>query len=146
MLREPFFYIMREWAVDDFDKALFGDVSKRNFSAVVEATGDNATIVENRYVRVKCTACACDDFAVRSFDSASVDALLRMTIVAVLGLRRRPLETSVFVQIKSTGYIETLVATAEMPGRDINAKSLVDAFKHVAVPRGGIFGADVPQS
>ena len=65
MLREPFFYVLREWAIDDFGKALFTDVAERNLSAVVEATGDNAPIVENCYVRVKRTACARDDFLTR---------------------------------------------------------------------------------
>jgi len=45
MLREPFFYVLRERAVDDFGKALFADVTERNLSAVVEATGDNAAVV-----------------------------------------------------------------------------------------------------
>ena len=65
MLREPFFYILRYWTVDDFGKALFADMAERNLSAVVEATGDNATVVENCYVRVKCTASAGDSFVSR---------------------------------------------------------------------------------
>jgi len=52
MLREPFFYILHHWAADDFSKALFADVTERNLSAVVEATGDNAPVMENCDVRV----------------------------------------------------------------------------------------------
>ena len=65
MLREPFFYILRYWTVDDFGKALFADMAERNLSAVVESTGDNITIVENRYVRVKSTTSACKSFVSR---------------------------------------------------------------------------------
>ena len=50
------------------------------------------------------------------------------------------------MDVKPSDNGETLVAAAKMPGCNLNAKSLVDAFKHVAVPRGGIFGADVPQA
>ena len=65
MLREPFFYILREWAIDDFGKALFGDVTERNLSAVVKAASDNAPIVEYCNMSVKRTATACDSFVSR---------------------------------------------------------------------------------
>ena len=63
MLRKPFFYILRHWTVDDFCKALFANVTEFNLSAMVEATGDNATVMENGYMRVKRAACAGNDFA-----------------------------------------------------------------------------------
>ncbi len=48
MLCEAVFYILRHWTVDDFCKALFTDVAECNLSAMVEATGDNAAVMENR--------------------------------------------------------------------------------------------------
>ena len=107
---------------------MFTDVAERNLSAVVEAAGDNAPIVEYCNMSVKCTASAGDDFAGRFFDAASFDALLWMTFVAIFGLRRRPFKSCVFVQIEAAGDVETLVATAKMPGRDFDAESLVDAL------------------
>lgn len=65
MLREPFFYIDRFGAVNDFGERLLIDVSECNLSAMVKAAGDNATVVENCYVRVKCTASAGDSFVSR---------------------------------------------------------------------------------
>ena len=41
---------------------MFTDVAERNLSAVVEAAGDNAPIVEYCNMSVKCTASAGDDF------------------------------------------------------------------------------------
>ena len=73
-MREPFANVAGEGTVDDFGKRLLADVAERDLSAMVEATGDNATIVENCNVRVKRAACA-------------RDILLWMTIVAVFGLR-----------------------------------------------------------
>ena len=52
MLREPFFYILRRWTVDNFSKAMFNDVAERNLSAMVKATGDSAAVMENCDVRV----------------------------------------------------------------------------------------------
>jgi hypothetical protein len=79
VLCEAVFYILRHWTVDDFCKTLFADMSECNLSAMVEATGDNAAVMENGNVRVYSAARANNDFAVRSFDVASIDALLRMT-------------------------------------------------------------------
>lgn len=62
VLRESFFYIDRFGTVDDFGERLLTDVAERNLSAMVKATGDNATIVQNGNVRIERAASACDDF------------------------------------------------------------------------------------
>ena len=79
VLRKSFAYIAGDGIVDDFRERLFVDVSKRNLSAMIEAAGDNATVMKNCDMGIKRTASANNDFAVRSFDVASIDALLRMT-------------------------------------------------------------------
>ena len=52
VLRESFFYIDRFGTVDDFGERLLTDVAERNLSAMVEAAGDNATVMEYGNVRV----------------------------------------------------------------------------------------------
>lgn len=74
MLRESFFYILRYWTVDNFSKVLFGYMPKCNLSAMVKAASDNATVVEDCNMRVKCATCTCDDFLAYSlvFDAFGV--------------------------------------------------------------------------
>ena len=60
---EPFFYIDSFGSVDDFCERLLVDVAERDLSAMVEAAGDYTTIVENRHMRIKRTACTGNDFA-----------------------------------------------------------------------------------
>ena len=50
------------------------------------------------------------------------------------------------MEVKTASDVETLVAAAKVPRRDINAECFMDALEHVAIPRGGFFGADVPKS
>ena len=50
------------------------------------------------------------------------------------------------MQINSPGDVETLVAAAKMPRRDFDIERFADAVQHVAVPRRGFFGTDVPQT
>jgi len=63
MLREPFFYIDRFGTIDDFGERLLADVAERDLSAMIKATGDNATVMKNRNMRIQCTARAWNDFA-----------------------------------------------------------------------------------
>ena len=63
MMGEPFFYIDSFGTVDDFCELLLVDVAERDLSAMVEAAGDYTTIVENRHMRIKRTACTGNDFA-----------------------------------------------------------------------------------
>ena len=63
VLREAFADIAGSGRVENFGEALFFDVAERDLSAMVKATGDNATIMENGYMRVKRAACAGNDFA-----------------------------------------------------------------------------------
>ena len=78
MLRESFADVLCGGRVENFCKALFANVAECNLSAMVKATGDNATVMKNCDVCVKCSACACNNFAAGSFDVASIDAMLRM--------------------------------------------------------------------
>lgn len=45
-----------ERALENFGEALLLDVSERDLSAVVKAAGDNASVVENRHMRIECMA------------------------------------------------------------------------------------------
>ena len=117
---------------------MFADVTKRNLSAVVEAAGDNATVVEYCNMSVKRTASAGDSFVFDAFGVRCCVSVMPMSklVVATLNLQPTrlssfvyawPFEASVLVQIKSPCDIETLVAATKMPGRDFDAESLVDA-------------------
>ena len=55
VLCESFAYIAGDGTVDDFRERLLVDVSKRNLSAMVEAAGDNATVMKNCDMGVKRT-------------------------------------------------------------------------------------------
>ena len=63
VLREAFADIAGSGRAENFGEALFFDVAERNLSAMVEATGDNATVMENGYMRIERAACAGNDFA-----------------------------------------------------------------------------------
>ena len=114
MLREPFFYIDRFRTVDDFGERLLADVAERDLSTMVEATGDYATVMKNRDMRIKRTT--------RSFIIFCANTI-------------RPFESGVFVQVNASGDVEALVAAAKMPRRDFDVERFADAVQHVAVPR-----------
>ena len=135
VLRESFFYIDCFGTVDDFRERLLTDVAERNLSAMVKATGDNATIVQNGNVRIERAASACDDFLayplVFALRARLLGSVIQISVLICATLASfvytRPFKSCVFVQINSPCDVETFVAAAKVAWRDFDIESFADA-------------------
>ena len=68
---KPFAEFAGEGCFENFGEALFLDVPEHDLSAVIQAAGDNPSVVENGGVCFEGMACACGVFAGGHFGGLS---------------------------------------------------------------------------
>ena len=70
-MSEPFAEFAREGRFENVGEALFLDVPERDLPAIIQAAGDNPSVVENGGVCFGGMACACGVFAGGHFGGLS---------------------------------------------------------------------------